>query len=237
MRKFAYLALNIASAAVVIMYLSSCFAGGGGAGKDPITPAPDLKEGTVDPRTRAITITKGGVSVTVEHWSKYRLDHKYTTPTTRSPFFYLGTWSQSFQSEAFWVTIKNDTPRGVVVNFKETKLYDERKYEYVPTELDELEYRFRTKGYFDLKAKNGLELARQILLMAVLGPKRLVPAGKTVGGFIAFYTPSKQAATVWLIITLEKEPELATAAYEKLSYRYDFVQNLALRTTQEATVR
>ena len=225
----------------MVIYLCSCASMGGSnfdLTKDPIKPAPDLnKDSTIDPSTNAITITKEGITVTVEHWPRVRLDRTYTTASERSPFFYLETWSQSFQNEAFHVKIKNDTPKGVLVDFKMTKLYDERNYEYVPVTYDEIYYKFVSKSYMDLRTKNGLEKAKQIILSEVLGPKKLIPAGKTGEGFFPFFTPSSQAEKVWLIVRLEKEPESATGEYKKVEYRYDFTQDLALRRVQPSTKR
>jgi len=238
MRKISCFALFLMLSTMVI-YLCSCASSGGGVDlkNDPLKPSPELKEGTVDPSTNAITITKEGITVTVEHWSRARLDRKFTNASQRSPFFYLETWPQSMQSEVFHVKIKNDTPRGVLVDFKETKLYDERKYEYFVVTLDDLRYKFVTKSYMDLKTKNGLDIAKQILLMEVLGPSRLIPAGQSAEGFLPFFTPSSQAEKVWLIVVLEKEPEVATAAYQRVDFRYDFKQDLVLRKTQQPTKR
>lgn len=232
---FAFVLLTFAMA----IYLCSCASSGGGVDikNDPIKPSPELKEGTVDPATNAITITKEGITVTVEHWSRARLDRKFTNATQRSPFFYLETWSQSMQSEVFHVRIKNDTPRGVIVDFKETKFYDDRKYEYFVVGLEELQFKFVSRHYMDLKTKNGLELAKQILLSEVLGPSGLIPAGQSAEGFLPFYTPSSQAEKVWLILVLEKEPEVATAAYQRVEFRFDFRQDITLRKTQPPTKR
>jgi hypothetical protein len=238
MRKLSHFALNLMLLAMAI-YLCSCASSGGGfdVKNDPIKPADELKEGTVNPSLSSITVTKEGISVTVEHWSRARLDRKFTTATQRSPFFYLESWAQSMQSEVFHVMIKNDTAKGVVVNFKDTKLYDERKYEYITIMLEELRYKFISKSYMDLKTKNGLDLAKQMLLSEVLGPSRLIPAGKTVEGFVPFFTPSSQAEKVWLILVTEKEPETATANYKRVDFRFDYKQDLALRRIQPPTKR
>jgi hypothetical protein len=238
MRRLLYFAMSLMLCAMV-MYLCACASTGGGSfnvRKDPIKPAPDLnKEATVDPSTNAITFTKEGITLIVEHWSRARLDNKFTTSSQRSPFYYLDTWPQSMRSEVFHVSIKNDTTRGVVMNFKETKLYDERLYEYIPTTIEELNYRFKSKSLMDLKTKNGMAIAPQILLQTILGTKSLVPAGKTIEGFVPFFTPSSQAEKVWLIIVLEKEPETSTAAYQKVSFRFDYKQDPILLKTQPVT--
>ena len=91
MRKFFYFALTIVLLGVSI-YLNSCAAGGAIDLTDPITPLPEIKEGVVDPQTRAITIAKEGITVTTEHWSRTRLNRKYSTIDMRSPFYYLETW-------------------------------------------------------------------------------------------------------------------------------------------------
>lgn len=238
MRKISYFAFVLMMLTIVI-YLCSCASSGGGVDikNDPIKPSPEIKEGTIDPATNAITITKEDITVTVEHWSRARLDRRFTTASQRSPFFYLETWPQSMQNEVFHVKIKNDSPRAVLVDFKETKLYDERKYEYFVVTLDELRYKFVTKSYMDLKTKNGLDIAKQILLTEVLGPSRLIPAGRSTEGFLPFYTPSSQAEKVWLIVVLEKEPEIATAAYKRVDFRFDFRQDLTLRKIQPPTKR
>jgi len=240
MRRLLYLATSLMLCFMVI-YLCSCAAGGGVSidlKKDPIKPATDLnKEATIDPSTNALTMTKEGITMTVEHWSRARLDQKYSTASMRSPFFYLETWPQAYQSEVFHVKIKNDTSKRVVVDLKETKCYDERQYEYAPTTYDQIKYKFASKSYMDLKTKNGLETAKQILLSELLGPSRLIPAGKEVEGFLPFFTPSTQAEKVWVIVRLEKEPEIATGIYQKVEFRFDFTQDLALRRIQPPTKR
>ena len=58
MRKFLYIFLSIALLAMVV-HLCSCVGGGGVYDPtDPILPAPELTEGTLDPATRTISITK-----------------------------------------------------------------------------------------------------------------------------------------------------------------------------------
>jgi len=233
MRKFSYITLPIALLAMVV-YLCSCAVGGGGIvdPSDPLTPSPEIKEGTVDPSTRAITISKEDITVTSEHWSKKRVDRKYSTVDMRSPFFYLETWAQSFQTDVFHVTITNNSPREVLVVFKETTIEDEREYLYKPTQMDFFTYKFRTKKMMDLKTKRGLEEARYIVLSEVIGPKRAIAPGQTVSGFIPFTVPSTQAHKVWLTLTLEKEPDLATKSYERIQFRFDYVQDLVLRARQ-----
>ena len=237
MRRFSCVALAVALS-VVVIYLCSCVSGGGAIDRtDPLIPLPELKEGVVDPSTRAISITKDNITITLEHWSRTRLNRKYTTVVMRSPFYYLETWQQGFQSEVFHVTIKNDTPKNVVVSFKETTLEDEREYKYKPLGIDELKYKFVTRKYMDLKTKKGLELASQIMLSGVLGSKRTVSAGETRFGFLPFNVPSSRATKVWLTLVLEKEPENPTAAYERVEFRFDYVQDPVLRRTQPSIPR
>ncbi len=238
MRRFLYIALNILFVALSF-YIYSCASSGGGVDikNDPIKPLPDIKEGTINPINNAVTISREGITVTVEHWSRARLDRKYTTADTRSPFFYLETWPQSMQSEVFHVTIKNETPRGLTLNVKETTFNDDRKYVYTPVVLDDIRYRFLQKNYMDLKTKNGLELARQILLLEKLGPDAKIPAGKTIDGFLSYFPPSSGAEKVWLIVTLERDPETPTAIPKKEVFRFDFTQDPVLRKTQPPTKR
>jgi len=238
MRKLTYPILTLMLSAMAI-YLCSCASGGVSIDlrRDPIKPSPELKEGTVDLSTNTITMTKDDITVTLEHWSRARLDRKFTTSTQRSPFFYLDTWPQSMQSEVFYVTVTNNTPRSIVFDFKETTLNDERQYQYVPTTYDEIRYKFVSKSYMDLKTKQGLEAARQVLLSERIGKDGVIAAGKTVEGFLPFFTPSPQAEKVWTIITFEKEPEVATLAYEKAAFRFDYKQDLALRASQPPTKR
>ena len=236
MRKFSYVVLTIALLPVIV-YLSSCAGTGVIDRTDPLIPLPELKEGTVDPATRAITITKDNITVTVEHWSRTRLNRKYTNVDTRSPFYYLETWSQSFQAEVFHVTIKNDRTKSVVVDFKETSLEDTREYVYKPIEDDFYKYKFVTKKMMDLKTKKGLRLISQIVLKDILGKDGAVPPGETRAGFIPFNTPSTQAETVWLKLVLEKEPEVPTGSYEPIEFKFDYIQDLVLRRIQPSVKR
>lgn len=234
MRKLFYIISALVLVAVVI-YMGSCVAKGGLVDPtDPITPAPEgNKDATVDPRTREITITKEGITVTAQHWSRYRVNQKYTTADMRSPFYYLETWEQAFQSEVFHVKIANGTPRlGVVADFKGTNMTDEREYVYRPMTINELEYKFVTKRMMDMKTKNSLQLAPQIMLNAMMADRRPLKAGQSIEGLLAFNVPSSQANKVWLTIVLEKEPETATAAYERLEFKYDFYQDLIMRAKQ-----
>jgi hypothetical protein len=236
MRKFSGVVLALALLTVVI-YLVSCIGGGMMDPTDPILPSPELKEGVVDPNSRGITITKENVSLTMEHWSRTRLNRKYTTVDMRSPFYYLETWEQTFQTEVFHVTIKNDTPRSVVFDFNQATLSDEREYVYKPVEDDFYKYKFFTKKMMDLKTKNGMEMLPQIMLKNALDKGNTVPAGQSRSGFIAFTAPSSQAEKVWVNLVLEKEPEVSTAAYEPVEYKFDYIQDLVLRAKQPAIKR
>jgi hypothetical protein len=236
MRKFSSVVSVLALLAVVI-YLGSCVGGGLMDPTDPILPSPELKEGVVDPSTRGITITKEGISVTMQHWSRTRLNRKYTTVDMRSPFYYLETWEQTFQTEVFHVTIKNDTPRSVLFNIKEATLSDEREYVFKPVERDFYRYKFFTKKMMDLKTKNGMEILPHLMLENALDKGNTVPAGETRSGFIAFTAPSSKATKVWVQMVLEKEPEVSTAAYEPVEYKFDYIQDLVLRARQPPVKR
>jgi len=204
---------------------------------DPLKPAPKLTEGTVDPVTNAITVTKSGISVTVDHWSKARLDRKYTTVDMRSPFFFVESWEQSYQSEVFHITIKNETPRKVNLLFKGTILEDDLEYVYQPVMLDFIKYKFQTQKMMDLKTKNGLAKAGEMLLTEKLGKSGNIPPGVTVEGFLPFMIPSTRAEKVWLTLAMEKEPEIATRSYEQITFRFDYLQDLVLRSRISTTRR
>jgi hypothetical protein len=236
MRKFSGVVLALALL-VVVIYLGSCVGGGMMDPTDPILPSPELKEGVVDPGTRGITITKDNISVTMEHWSRTRLNRKYTTVDMRSPFYYLETWEQTFRTEVFHVTVQNDTPRGVVFDFNEATLSDEREYVYKPVEDDFYKYKFFTKKMMDLKTKNGMELLPHLMLENALAQGNTVPAGERRAGFIAFTAPSSQAEKVWVTLVLEKEPEVSTAAYEPVEFEFDYIQDLVLRARQPPVKR
>ncbi|MFC1718626.1 hypothetical protein ACFL6S_33550 [Candidatus Poribacteria bacterium] len=232
MRKFLYIVLSIALLAMV-MHLCSCAGGGSIDPTDPILPALDLTEGTVDPITRAITVTKEDITVVSEHWSRTRLNRKYTTVDTRSPFYYLEIWEQAYKSEAFHVTITNNTPRNVVFSFKDSIMEDEREYEYnTITDIQDLRYRFVTKRLMDLRTKKALELAPQIMLVGKLHEGNTIPPGQTVDGFLLYTTPSTIAEKVWLNVVVEKEPESRTAAYEKVRFRFPYTQDRVLLKRQ-----
>ena len=235
MRKFSYIAIAIALPALALV-LCSC-TGGGLLTNDPLKPDPNLTEGTVDPATNIITLTKSGITVEVEHWSKARLDRKYTTVDMRSPFFFVESWEQSYQSEVFYITIKNDTPRKVNLLFKETILEDEREYTYQPVMLDFIKYKFQTQKMMDLKTKNGLAKAGEMLLTEKLGKSGKIPAGQSVAGFLPFTIPSTRAEKVWLTLAMEKEPEIATRSYEQIKFRFDYIQDLVLRSRLSTTRR
>lgn len=237
MRRFSYVALVAALLAVAI-YLCSCVSSGGIADTtDPIIPSPELTEGVVDPISRAITITRDNVTVMMEHWSKTRLNRKYTTVDMRSPFYFLESWDQALRTEAFHVTIKNDTPRSLIVNLKETICEDDREYTYKSLGVKDFRYKFTIRKMLDLKTKKGLELAYRIMLSGVIGQKREVPAGESRAGFLAYPAPSTGATKVWVTVVLEKEPELATSNYERVEFRFDYIQDPVLRAREPATKR
>jgi hypothetical protein len=237
MRRFLYVALAAVLSAVVV-YLCACVSGGILIDpKDPIFPSPELKEGVVEPRTRAITITKDNIAVTAEHWSRTRLNRKYTTVDMRSPFYYEEGWQQGFHSEVFYVTIKNGSSTNVVVDIKEAILEDDREYWYKPLDIGSFEYKFETRKMMDLKTKRGLDIAPQIMLDGALGPSRTVRPGETRGGFLPFNLPSSGATKVWLTVPLEREPENPTGSYERVEFRFDYVQDVVLRRTQPVVKR
>jgi hypothetical protein len=231
MRKFWYSSLVILLLPVIV-YLCSC-AGGTVIDKtDPITPAPELTEGTVNPETRAITITKEGITVTMEHWSRTKLNRKYTTVDMRSPFYYLETWEQSFKSEVFHVKIENNGPRNITVNLEETIMQDEREYKYNVQTIDEFKFKFVTKKMMDLKTKRGLEEAGWIMLNEIVRSKKTIPPGDSIEGFISFPETSSIVTKPWIKLVVEREPEVVTASYEKIEFRFDFVQDPIVRSKQ-----
>lgn len=233
MRRFLYVVLAVVLSAVAV-YLCSCVSGGTTVidPKDPIFPSPELKEGVVDPNTKAITITKNNIAVTAEHWSRTRLNRKYTTVDMRSPFYYLETWPLGFHSEVFHVTVKNDAPTDVVVKLDEATLEDDREYRYTPSTIEDFKYRFATKKYMDLKTKRGLELAPQIMLSGAISADSTVPPGETRAGFLPFTAPSSQASKVWLTLVMERAPETPTGSYERMEFRFNYVQDPVLRASQ-----
>lgn len=239
MRKFSYFAMTLLLL-VLAIYLNSCAATKGGGlidPTDPIIPSPEIKDGTVDPRTRAITMTKEGVTVIVEHWSRTRVNNKYTNVDTRSPFYYLETWEQAYSSEVFHVTIKNETDRNVVIEFKDVVMVDERKYEYRPITISEIKDKFVTKKMMDLKTNKGLSLAYEIMLNESHGNRRPIRPGKTVEGFVAFNLPSTLATKLYVRLVIEKAPVIATGSYERLEFRYDYLQDAVKRTSQPVIKR
>ena len=156
----------------------------------------------------------------------------------RSPFYFLETWEQAYSSEVFHVAITNNTPRNIVIVFKETTMEDEREYKYnTVIDIQDIKYKFFTKGLMDLRTKRGLQIAPQIMLYGKVGRKALIAPGQTVDGFLAYPTPSTQAEKIWLNVVLEKEPETMTASYEKVRFRFDYVQDRLLRKRQPATKR
>jgi len=236
MRKFS--CFTLPTLLVVVMYLCSCTGAGIVDRTDPLSPAQDLKEGTVDPTTNSITIVKEGITVLVQHWSRTKLNRKYTNVDSRSIFFYTESWEQAYRSEVFHVTITNSAPRNVVFSFQDTTMEDEREYVYKPiTELEDIKYKFVTKKLMDLKTKNSLAGAPRILLNGVLGRTSTIPPGKTMGGFVFFNTPSTIANKVWLNIALDKEAEIATGAYERLLFRFEYIQDLLLLKKQPPVKR
>lgn len=232
MRKFSYIALAL-SVVMVAIYLNSCVGGGGVIDPtDPLLPAPELKEGVVDPKTNTITISKEGITVIFDHWSRTRLNRKYTNVDMRSPFFYLETWEQAYQHEVFHVTIKNETTKNVIIDFKDTTMEDERKYVYRPMGVSEFKDKFVTKKMMDIKTNKGLQMASQIVLNEIYGDRRPIGPGKTGEGFLAFNIPSTQATKVSVNLILEKAPEVETAAYQRVEFRYDYIQDLVKRAEQ-----
>ena len=229
MRNFSYIAMSI-MLSVMVVFLFSCISGGTIDPNDPLKPSPDFNAGPVDPVTKAMTIEKDGIIVRVEHWSKNRLDRKYTTIDMRSPFFFVESWEQTYQSEVFHIKIVNNNTRKINVVFKETILEDEREYIYQPMMFDFLKYKFQTKKMMDLKTKNGMEKARRMMLTEILGKSGEIKGGQTVEGFLPFTIPSTQAVKVWLTLSMEKEPEIATKSYEQVSFRFDYIQDLVLRS-------
>jgi len=196
----------------------------------------------VPARTPILTMEKDDIIVSIAYWRRTDLDRKYNRGSAVSPFYEREALHQGEKTDVFYVKITNNRPEKIIfrINHKDLMLADQGENWYGPLDFKHLRERLllmtRVTG---LHIKNGLEIARGILIEKQLGKLEdgILP-GKSIEGFLPFYQLKLNAKTLDVIIPIEKAPPPGTAArYKTIEFRFPFTHSRLIRLAQPSPQR
>lgn len=254
--------INIVGLLILILMFAGC-TGGGTSLKhlSPVHPPerlpdnivldaknPDLFE--IPTKRSILSMTQADVTVSIAYWRSADLDFKYNRGSAVSPFYTLEAFHQAEKTDVFYVKITNNSSHVVFFKLKGRRAIGVQERVAICEIVDQGENRYPSLTYFDLEerlkhifrnselsVKNGLAIARQILLEKRVSQNGILP-GESVEGFIPFQQPKLNARELEVIVPLEKAPEEGSASrYQNLVYRFPFTHSIGIRLAQPATIR
>ncbi len=241
------------SAGLCILLLSALGCAGGNALKNlpPIHPAEQLDELTVldasnpkqfkiGPKTAILIKTQDDIEVAIAYWRHYDLNRKYHRGNAVSPFYASEALHQGEKTDVFYVKITNNRPQKILFDVRKCKIEDQGENWYGALDYSDLEERFglmsRVSG---LHVRNGLAIARQILLEKQIGKlDHGIPAGESIEGFLPFYQTKLNARAMTVMIPIVKAPpENTTQRFQTIDFHFPFVHSESIRHAQPTPVR
>jgi hypothetical protein len=210
--------------------------------EDVVLVSDNPKMFKVPAKTPILTMVKDDIEVSICYWRRADLDRKYNTGNAVSPFYEREALHQGEKADAFYVKITNNRPYKVLFryNSRDLKIVDQGDNWYGVLTYEDLKERLelmtRVTG---LHIKNGLEIARQILLEKAIGdPDRGVPSGESREGFLPFYQLKHNAESLTVNLPIEKVPPPNTAArYQTIMFEFPFTHSRGVRLAQPAPQR
>jgi hypothetical protein len=228
----------VAFSMLSLILLSGCTRGQALRNLPPVFPLEEQPpEAKLDPTSKAISITKNDVTISVRYWRKYDLDRKFNVGTMTSPFYYKESWKQSEKLDVFYVTIQNNSKRKIIVDVTKFYMMDNRENKYISATYDFLIERFRMRRMMDVSVRNGLAKAREILLEKRLPADNTIKPGEKVEGFVPFTMSVLRAQKLFVHIPITFVPEKPTGRYEGVEFVFHFKHDPAIRSAQPATIR
>lgn len=191
----------------------------------------------VPARTPILTETKDDITVSICYWRRADLDRKYNRGNAISPFYEREALHQGEKTDVFYVKITNNREHRILLKLKDKdlKIIDQGDNWYGGLDYDDLKERLtlmtRVGG---LHVKNGLDIARQILLETqIVRAEEGIPPGKSVEGFMPFYQLKLNAETLDVNIPIEKAPPPNTVSrYQTVMFSFPFTHDRGIRLAQ-----
>ena len=201
----------------------------------------------VPSRQPILTKTKDGITVSIAYWRRTDLDRKYNVGSAFSPFYETEALHQGEKTDVFYVKITNNRSENIIFKVKDSTIIDQNENIYGGMDYDDLEerltYNARASGLY---VKNGLEIAREILIekrMPVVekqvGTHRTgVPPGESMEGFLPFVQTKSNAEELKVILPIEKAPPPGGAQrYQMVEFVFPFTHDRGIRIAQPSPQR
>ena len=246
-----YVWLNVAWLFAAMLLVSGCTGGTTLRNLSPVQPLAELPEGILLDDTNPtqfkttakgpiLSATQEGVTMAISYWRRTDLDRKFNRGNAVSPFYESEALHQGDKTDVFYVKISNNAPRNVTFDVRKAMMIDQGENLYGGMEYKDLKerllYMARVGG---LMVKNGLAMARQVLLEKQIGDKKKgIPPGESIEGYLPFAQMKMNAETLEVIIPVEIAPPKNTAARPKLlTFKFPFAHDRTIRIAQPPPIR
>ena len=187
-----------------------------------------------------LSSTQEGVRVDISYWRRADLDRQFNRGNAVSPFYETEAMHQGEKTDVFYVKITNNAPQKVTFDVRKCFVVDQGENLYGGMEYDDLEERLKYSGKVGgLYVKNGLDIAKQILLEKQIGnPEDGIPSGGSIEGFLPFRQLKMNAETLEVVLPMEIAPPENTAQRPKrLEFRFPYTHDRGIRVAQPAPLR
>jgi hypothetical protein len=253
--------MNIAALLILILFVAGCMGGTALKHESPVHPPEKLPEDIVldvdNPdffkiaaKGPILSMTQKDITVSLTYWRNADLNFKYNRGSSVSPFFETEALHQGDKTDVFYVKIENNSPQKVVFKVQGRRARDAGGATAICEIADMRENRFPALSYVDLEqrlrymrkvgglyVKNGLRIARQILLERQIPDNEIQP-GTSAEGFLPFQELKLNTRELEVIIPLEKAPPEGTAGrYQNVVFRFPLVHSESIRHAQPPTTR
>ena len=253
--------MNIAALLILTLFVAGCMGGTALKHESPVHPPERLPENVVldaeNPdffeiaaKGPILSMTQKDITVSLAYWRNADLNFRYNRGSSVSPFFETEALHQGDKTDVFYVKIENKSPQKVIFKVQGRRARDFGGSTAVCEIADKKENRFPALSYADLEqrlrymkkvggmyVKNGLQIARQILLELQIPDDEIQP-GESAEGFLPFQELKLNTRELEVIIPLEKAPPEGTAGrYQNVVFRFPFEHSESIRHAQPPTTR
>lgn len=256
-----FVKMDIVALLILTLFVAGCMGGTALKHESPVQPPEKLPENIVldadNPgffkiaaKGPILSMTQKDITVSLTYWRNADLNFKYNRGSSISPFVETEALHQGDKTDVFYVKIENNSPQKVIFKVRGRRVTDVGRATAVCEIADKKENRFQALSYTDLEqrlrymkkfsglyAKNGLQIARQILLERQIPDNEIQP-GTSAEGFLPFQELKLNTRELEVIIPLEKAPPEGTAGrYQNVVFRFPFIHSESIRHAQPATTR